>query len=127
MVWWLSLRTHNTGVCELESRACQNENIIGEEGNEKSPHIVNFPRKNSDRYLLVSARLEIEYAMQASLFHTHASIWLQPWLAQALHALVRQAVTPTHKAKGHAINEACMVNSLWNDHNVTHGFKNPFF
>ena len=39
------------------------ENITGEEGNGKRPHKIHFPRKNS-ALSLVSATLEIEYAME---------------------------------------------------------------
>ena len=42
VVYWLSMRTHDTGVV---SSMCHNKNAIGEEGNGKSPHEFKFSRK----------------------------------------------------------------------------------
>ena len=41
-----------------------NKSTIGEEGNEKPPHKIHFPRIDITALSLVSAKLEIEYATQ---------------------------------------------------------------
>ena len=57
----------NTGVVSLNP-TCQNESMIGEGGNMKPPHNVNFPRKKAQRLRIYGFcsgyTLEIEYAAQ---------------------------------------------------------------
>ena len=49
---------------EFDSSMCHNKYTIGEAGNGKPPHKVEFPRKNSRALSLFSATLEIEYGTQ---------------------------------------------------------------
>ena len=50
--------------CKFESCTCHNKSAIGEEGSGKPPHHTHFPRRKFRALSLVSATLEIEYAMQ---------------------------------------------------------------
>ena len=50
--------------CEFESRTCRNKNTIGEEGNGKAPHEIQFASKELRALSMASAKLEIEYAVQ---------------------------------------------------------------
>ena len=53
--------------CQFESSMYDTKNAIGEEGNGKPPHDFHFPRKKLRALSLVSATLEIEYAMQCMI------------------------------------------------------------
>ena len=47
MLWWLSMRTHNTGVVSSNPGPVTNKSTIDEEGNEEPLHKIHFPRKCS--------------------------------------------------------------------------------
>ena len=56
---------------------CHNKNTIGEEGNEKPRHKIDFPRGELRSQSLVSVTLEMEYATQY-LVQRSFDQWLRP-------------------------------------------------
>ena len=61
VAYWLSIRTHNTGVVSSNPARVTIKTLLKRKATGKQPHKIHFHSKNSRALTLVSASLKIEH------------------------------------------------------------------